>query len=286
MMMGFVYVQSGEGFRSRSNIIGCEHPNINESAIDSEWNRLAENALEMKRSKSACNSSDATIRRCKFCISTKPDGAHHCRVCNTCVIDLDHHCSLMGRCISAQQMPAMLTTAMGFLLATCCTALVTILAPISNNILSLTMIMETIIRGIQLIIAMISGYTVILIAYLWIVCMCNNRTTIEYMEKNSEKPTLRKEPARANDTIKEINNVHSLNNMSTRKINWKEEEIEIQIDQERENTEENSKTNIMKNDTKINEIVQQTEIKSGDRGKRSSTEIRKRGMRWRPVAEK
>lgn len=38
-------------------------------------------------------------RRCKRCMTYKPDRCHHCRVCKTCVLRMDHHCPWINNCI-------------------------------------------------------------------------------------------------------------------------------------------------------------------------------------------
>lgn len=42
---------------------------------------------------------DGQIRYCKFCFKYKPDRAHHCRYCDVCILRMDHHCHFVMNCI-------------------------------------------------------------------------------------------------------------------------------------------------------------------------------------------
>lgn len=61
-----------------------------------EWQLGSDKALPLMRE---VKSSTGERRRCKRCMTYKPDRCHHCRVCKACILRMDHHCPWIMNCI-------------------------------------------------------------------------------------------------------------------------------------------------------------------------------------------
>ena len=143
----------------------------------------------------ACNTSRRAVATCRTnssncpshaqCNLVKPDRAHHCSTCGYCILKMDHHCPWLGGCVGfANYKP--------FILFLIYAAQLAIFAG-SVSLWSLVQVLDVDLEELGL--APLGWGFMILFGFLFSLMLsgfapyhlylaCNNRTTIENMERN------------------------------------------------------------------------------------------------------
>jgi len=125
-------------------------------------------------------------RQCDKCSKVKPDRSHHCSSCKRCVLKMDHHCPWVNNCVGFYNYKYFLLF-LTWIVMTCFIVVITYLPEIIqyfNKGKSLDIFEVSLF-----IIGVVFGIGLSLFAGTHYVYVFNNQTTIEVMEKNSNKKT-------------------------------------------------------------------------------------------------
>jgi len=122
-------------------------------------------------------------RNCDKCAKVKPDRCHHCRNCNRCILKMDHHCPWVNNCVGFHNYKYFIL----FLTWTVITALFVAACFLGRVIDIFSQGGSDLLIVTAFIIATVFGLGLSVFAGTHYVYVLNNQTTIEVLEKKSDK---------------------------------------------------------------------------------------------------